>query len=141
MVRITVFVEDVAAQETLDKLAKALDTEAILDEAGALLLNRIRTRFLNEESADGSWLPSKAGLKRRSAGGTGTLFDTGTLFRSIQLSGEGPNERQIGTDVSYGIFHQFGTRYLPKREFLGFNQGDADLVTRFLKKKIERIFS
>jgi phage gpG-like protein len=73
--------------------------------------------------------------------GGGTLFDTGTLFHSIQLYSISPLEMQIGTDVPYGIYHQFGTKLLPIREFLGFNDEDADLMNDVMVRRIEDFLS
>ena len=129
-----------ALEKILKELSKAFDTTAILDEAGAVLLNRIRTRFLAEEDPDNvKWIPSKAAIKRRAKGGTGTLFKTGRLFRSIQLAGTGPNQREINTDVPYASKHQLGLDGLPKRVFLGFNENDAHIIERLLKIRAKRI--
>jgi phage gpG-like protein len=113
----------------LDQLAKELDPVKVLDQAAAILLNRIRARFLNELSTDGSpWTPSAAAIKR----GGHTLFDTGNLFRSIQLFAESPTTRAIGTDVPYAGFLNFGTSILPPREFLGFSDDDISAVQAYL---------
>jgi phage gpG-like protein len=120
----------------LSKLELALDSTLILDEAGALLLNRIRTRFLAETSTDGSkWLPSKAAIKRRANGGTGTLFQTGRLFRSIQLSGSGADQREISTDVPYAAYHNFGLGQV-KREFIGASAEDGLLIERLVMLRV-----
>lgn len=138
MIKIDLNINDLQVEETLKKVLAALDPERMLDEAGALLLNRIRRRFLRETDPFGQkWIPSQAALRRRRSGGTGTLFRTGRLFHSIQLSGDGPNQRAIGSDVWYGKHHQFGTPKLPVRMFLGFNDDDADAVEKLLKKRIE----
>ena len=143
---------------TFDRLARRfqlirddLDVESLLDEAGALTLNRIRTHFLEEKDPDEkSWEPSQAAIIRRGGGftyrggkrftGTGTLFESGRLFRSIQLFTRGPGVRAIATDVPYGKFHQFGVPgRLPIRQFLGFGEKDEDLVERLLGKRLERL--
>lgn len=115
------------------EVAKELaDTDAILDESGAFILNRIRTRFLAEKDPDEvPWTPSQAAIKRRSMGGTGTLYDTGRLFRSIQLSSmAGENQRLISTDVSYA-------KYLVDMwPFMGVNQKDADILEQLLQIRI-----
>lgn len=123
-------------------LEEATDTTRILDEALALLLNRIRTRFLAKQDPDGDpWVPSEAGLKREKSGFPGTMFDTGNLFRSIQGSGTGDREptRKISTDVEYGAYHQYGTAKLIPRPFLGFNDSDADLIQRLIVKRIGEV--
>jgi phage gpG-like protein len=124
-----------------EKLRDSLETEEILDEAGALLLNRIRTSFLAEKDPDDVfWIPSAAAIRRRAQGGSGTLFDTGRLFRSIQLGTRGVGERVIATDVPYAKAHQFGVPgKLPIRLFLGFGESDEALVQRLLEKRFERL--
>lgn len=128
-------------------LRKAVDPADILDEAQAIMLNRIRTRFLAEKDPDLiSWPPSAAALKRRSGGyttrggkkytATGTLFETGTLFHSIQAYRVDPNTRGIGTDVPYAKYHQFGTSMLPPRVFLGFNADDLLTMERRVLQRI-----
>lgn len=67
----------------------------------------------------------------------GTLFDTGTLFHSIQLYSVDPFEMSIASDVPYGVFHNEGTDVLPRREFMGFSKEDEDLAVRVLMKKLE----
>ena len=113
-----------------------------LDEATAILLNRQRTRFLSETDPDGrKWPRSEAartGRGRRTGPGK-TLFDTGTLFQSIQASSSGMFDRNIGTDVEYGLFHQEGTSRLPKREFLGVNDQDADIIERLFVERINAL--
>jgi phage virion morphogenesis protein len=106
------------------------DPTPILDEASAVILARMRRNFLQEQGPDGlHWIPSQAALDRKKSGkGGGTLFDTGRLFRSIQLHSINPTERAISTDVPYGGFHQYGTVKLPKRTFLGFNEEDAQVA-------------
>lgn len=122
----------------LAKLEASLDATEILDEAEALLLNRIRTRFLAETDPEGSkWVESHAAKKRRASGGTGTLFDTGTLFHSLQAYATGVDERAIGTDTPYAAYLQFGTNSMPPREFLGFGAEDLTLVERLVMVRIE----
>ena len=90
-----------------------------LDQSAAAILNRLRTTYLLEQDPTGaSWTPSPTANKRKAAGGSGLLFKTGRLFRSIQLVRGDADERVIRTDVPYAPFHQFGTKRLPKREFL-----------------------
>lgn len=125
-------------REKLAKLEASLNPTEILDEAEALLLNRIRTRFLAETDHDGNkWPESKAAKKRRAAGGPGTLFATGTLFHSLQAYIKGLDERAIGTDVPYAPFLQEGTGKMPSRVFLGFGEEDMTLVERLVLLRIE----
>lgn len=121
----------------LGKLTDPNLVRGILDEAEALQLNRIRTRFLAEKDTnDTPWVPSKAGLRRRALGGTGTLFDTGKLFHSIQAFASGPFSRSIGTDVPYAWRHQYGVGTV-KREFLGFSEADVMVIEKMVVRRFE----
>ena len=122
----------------VDKLEEALNPVAILDEIEALLLNRIRSRFLAETDPDGKkWIPSKRALKD----GGKTLFKTGTLFHSIQAHTDGPNERSISTDVPYARPHNFGLGHMPIREFMGFNEEDLDLIVGLVLQRLREALS
>lgn len=130
------------------RLQEALDVADILDESQAIMLNRIRTRFLAETDPDGVPWPQSAAAAKRRAGGytkrdgkkyyaTGTLFETGTLFHSIQAYRVDENTRGIGTDVPYGKYHQLGTVNLPVRKFLGFNQEDLTIMEARVVQRIK----
>lgn len=127
-----------AVDERIQKLKLALDTTEILDEGAALLLNRIRERFLAQTDPNGeAWIPSRASIRRKATGqGGGTLYDSGRLFHSIQLFSIGANERAIGTDVPYAVDHNTGINGQLKREFLGFGKGDGAVVQQLVLKRI-----
>lgn len=134
--RLSLTVSAEGIYEKLKALNAALDPEEIADECEAIILNRIRTRFLDEEGPNGPWPQSKAAAKRRAKGGTGTLFDTGLLFHSIQASRGADGERFFQSDVPYGRYHQDGIGQ-EKRVFLGFNDDDIDVVKRLIAKRIK----
>lgn len=136
----TVF-DDAIIDSFVDHLDSAIDTglRDAVSQSSALLLNRIRARFLDQVDPQGiPWPVSKAAQVRAEKGiDGGTLFDTGTLFHSIQLFSISPYEQAIGTDVPYAKFHQFGTFRLPIREFLGFSEQDAELALAVLVRNIK----
>ena len=129
-------------------LHDALDTTRILDEGSAILFNRMRTRFLAETDPDGvRWIPSQAAIRRASSGyGGGTLFDSGRLFRSLQIFSMGPNSRAIGTNLiakgkggfPYPAVHNFGLLGFPERQFLGFGQQDVALMSSYIIRLISQ---
>lgn len=121
-------------QRRLLRLETSLQANLILDESAALIFNLVRTRFTHNVNPDlQAWPTSKAAQKR----GTITLYDTGRLFRSLQLFSSGPNTRSIGTDVPYAIYHNEGTARLPKREFLGFGGEDISLAARVVARRVQ----
>ena len=131
--------------KAIQGLTDALDTVKILDEGAAVIYNRLRSRFLIETDPLGNkWPPSQAALRRaRSGRGGGTLFDTGKLFRSIQLFAESQHTRSIGTNVTstvgfpYAEKHQFGIGF-PQRQFLGFGPDDLDVMKQVIIRRLHR---
>jgi len=128
---------------TFSRVEQSLIEEDVVDEAGAILLNRIRTRFLDETDPDGrKWVRSPAAIAGKGKGRKGksfaTLFDTGVLFHSIQLFKRGNDVRAIGTDVKYAPVHQKGLNGNVKRVFLGFNDEDETIIQQLLINRIEK---
>lgn len=129
----------------LKGLDDALDLVKILDEGAAVIYNRLRARFLMEQSPDGTkWPPSQAALRRAKSGrGGGTLFDTGRLFRSIQLYADSQHTRSIGTNVvsptgfPYAAKHNYGIGF-PQRQFMGFAAEDLDIMSKVIINRIAR---
>ncbi len=131
----------VSGQGDLQSFIRGLNEKTIvrpiLDQTTAILLNRIRTRFLAESGPTGKWVPSEASRKRsRSGRGGGTLFDTGRLFRSIQLARQTKQDRVLSTDVPYAKYQQ------PFRPFIGMNEIDVadfeDISRRLVLNRIAR---
>lgn len=124
---------------------QALDTRAILDEGGAVLFNRVRTRFLDEIDPTGvKWPRSRAAIRRERLGrGGGTLFATGRMFRGLQLYADSPTSRAIGVNVTsktgfpYPMVHQFGLGF-PQRQFLGFGDEDVNMMSRVIIHRLVR---
>lgn len=133
-------------ERTVKALDQALDTVQILDEGSAVLFNRMRTRFLQETDPTGQkWPRSKAAIRREKIGrGGGTLFDTGKLFRGIQLFADSPTTRSIGVDVTntkgfpYPIMHQWGLGRFPQRQFLGFGDDDVRAMSDVILARLLR---
>lgn len=127
----------------LNALQLATNTEDVLDTAGAFILNQIKTRFLRQEATDGTtWEVSEAAKKRKTGGlGGGTLFDSGDLFNSIELSRGGPGIRIISTSLPYAEQHQLGLEVdgfkFPKREFLGISDDDEEGVKNIIEARIK----
>ena len=132
----------VQGSERVESLVRTLTSEGtlrnILDEGAAVLFGRMRARFLAQTDPDGvKWKASPAALRREKSGrGGGILFSTGRLFHSLQLYADSSLSRAIGTDVPYGKFHQYGSIRLPKRQFLGFSDGDVETMEAVAIRRI-----
>lgn len=155
-VRATGFREMIAAINALEKELKGPGLNRLATEVGGALLARIRRRFLAKTDPDGTeWPPSIRGQIREAGGktfqtkggvrkgytGTGTLFESGALFQSIQLGQASGGEINIGTDIPYADIHQSGLEGQPKRVFLGFGTNDVKFAEDVVAKRMEEIIN
>lgn len=101
-------------------------TAAIEDMMAAVMLARVRKRFMTQQNPDGSKWPVTRSARLRAAGtpvyaqggkyapggyktGGGTLFASGNLFHSIQLKRKMGGGAAIMSDVPYA------SKYMNKR--------------------------
>jgi len=126
----------------LDLMTESRQTkQTITDAVGASTLDRIRKSFLDEKDPEGkAWIPSTFGLRRKESGrGGGTLFDTGTLFHSIQFARKTETVGEISTDVPYAAKHHFGQDGEVERPFMGVTRDDANTASLIAAAILERI--
>lgn len=93
--------------------AKGEDLSPLLDELGDDEVARVMLRFENSTAPDGTrWdeLTSRDGQP---------LMDTGVLYGSITAQVLGKHTLQVGSATDYAHYHQFGTKHIPARPFLG----------------------
>lgn len=111
------FVNADGLDEAISKLQRIADrgedmTE-LLREIGDDEVMRTVLRFENSKAPDGT--PWKALQEREGQ----PLVDTGQLKGSITKQLLGSHAVVIGTDVAYAEYHQFGTRHIDPRPFIG----------------------
>jgi len=114
-----------------------------LEVSKLLIVGATRQNFNQGRDPEGvPWLPLKR-PRRRSKGGDLPLRDTGKLRASV-TGGARTVERItdteliFGTNLEYAGFHQFGTRFIPKREFLGFNAPLINDIDRAFTEYVEK---
>jgi len=96
--------------------AKGKNLSPMLDELGQDEKARVLMRFEHGEAPDGTtWQALK---QPRPRGGGKPLQDTGVLMGSITAQVHG-NTLQVGSATDYAHYHQFGTKHIPARPFLG----------------------
>ncbi len=133
-IAITFNLDDSTGRAALDKVVDGLQTSKVLDQVDAMLFNRTRTRYLAQQTPDGeTWKQSYAAQRENRQ----TLFDTGNLFRSLQLYRVSESQSVQGTDVEYAKEHNEGTEGQVQREFLGFGEEDELLANQFVLKYLE----
>jgi phage virion morphogenesis protein len=101
----------------------------LLDIIGGLVEDQTRRRFLTEKSGpDGAaWLPWSGPYAATRHGNQSLLIDTGRMEKSITHNIYA-DEVHIGTNLIYGATHQFGSKKIPARPFLGLSQDNVDEI-------------
>lgn len=135
---------------TLDELAVMFDGMAAdaaptsyavpLKASKLAILASTKENFAGEHAPDGTpWKPLKR-KRRNSKGRDRILRDKGLLYSSIATAnGPGSMEQigdtflEMGTSLEYAPFQHGGTKHIPARPFLGFNDP--------LVEKIKTIFA
>lgn len=165
MVDITLDVSKDKTTKRLLELVRGALGPNVLDDVAAIILRRNKQRFLRGVDPNNNAWPESQAAKRRRAGlpdsqgisrvgsSGNTLFSTGSLFESIQiLIGRSTKtqrvvsvnpsftNRKTGAKViGYAVKHQLGKDGLPKREFLGINSEDRQVVDIFLQRAFKRL--
>jgi len=143
---------------TLDQLPAWANREAaklatlnlvpVWKQVRLFLIAATKENFVGQHTPDGTpWMPFRRSPSRRRGGpGSKLLRDTGLLMTSVTASGAGHIEEQapqrfvFGTNLHYAGYHQFGTRRIPRRQFLGFGPKllqDIDAaIGEFVEKKL-----
>lgn len=81
------------------------------------------SHFSTESAPDGRrWAPSQRAL----ATGGRTLTDTRALKDSVVTFAD-HSTIIVGTDIDYGKYHEFGTRNMAQRQWLGFDDEEEIL--------------
>jgi phage virion morphogenesis protein len=131
---------DAALQAALEGYAnRLLNLEPVFEDLGEYMLRRTRQRFDTSTAPDGTkWRPlapiTIAAKQRRQRTGkpyrtranpTDVLRDTFTLRDSITYQASS-SSLAIGTNITYGIYHQSEEprTIIPRRAFLGFDDAD-----------------
>ena len=151
--------------KSLLNLVKSVSGQGILDDIAAIILRRNKERFLKGVDPNNNRWPESESAKRRRAGlpdsqgitrvGSlgNTLFSTGSLFQAIQVlvSRSTKTQRVVSVNpsftnrktgakvIGYAVKHQLGKDGLPKREFLGINTEDRQVVNIFIERVLKRL--
>lgn len=121
-------------------VARSQDLTIPMKQGSLLMLNSINDNFL-DSGRPSSWAPlAKSTLKQKLRKGYSSrpLVRTGILKASIAPSVDSQGFK-IGTSVSYAKYNQFGTRKMPSRPFVIFQDQDIEdinkLVVDYIKGK------
>lgn len=114
------------------KSFKPQHLKEVLKTLGAVVQSQTIERF--EDQVDPAGQKWKA-LKNPKSNKL-ILNDTGQLKRiAYNLKGDSV---KIGPTVNYGVYHQFGTKKMASRPFLGINQDDYNEIEEVLTQQLRR---
>ncbi len=115
---------------------RMINFDAPLKKGGVMMLRSTDKNF--KQGGRPSWQPlSRRRLvwKLRNGYSHLPLTMTGDLRRSI-TSRVTRNRLFVGTSIPYAKYHQFGTRHIPKRTFLLFQDVDIERLNQLLVEHI-----
>ena len=157
MTQININLNSAIAQSSVSELSRKLsDLTPVMRSIGEYMLSRTRERFDSETAPDGTkWAQLaqatiKSKQRRQTSGSTRTgssrarsnalpnaiLKDTFLLRDTINYRATS-KDVAIGTPTKYGVNHQFGTKRMVARPFLGVNAEDLVEVENIVIDAIE----
>lgn len=105
-------IRDFISPALLEKIRRIGNKRPILMAAGAALASVATRAFREPNLRPSEWPPLSAATLKRRPGGK-PLIDTGTLMRSILAQDPSADSIEVGTDRTYGLYHQFGSEKRP----------------------------
>jgi phage virion morphogenesis protein len=128
---ITITVEDHAFRDYLNRLSSRLaDMMPVMESIGARLESQISARFETERDPMGQpWTPwAESTRKGYPKDGNGRILDRyGDMLNSLNWQAEASSV-QVGFGQPYAVYHEFGTRRMPRRGLL-FQDPDAGTLS------------
>ena len=122
----------VGDDKVFDRIQKQLKAapKSALKKIGQAVYSQIRLHYKNAEDPSGqAWRPLKPSTVRqkvRKSGKVVPLVDTGNLRNSLNYRVDGDKLR-IGYSARYSVFHQLGTKFMPKRKILPTDVDELDM--------------
>ena len=121
MTGLAIDIDDQQVLAVLRQLADRLDDlTPALDDVGAALESRVQQRFDLKQDPEGNpwaaWAPSTAELRAKQ--GRGSLLELTRRMRNSLNHQATRDEVKVGFGVPYAIYHEYGTRRMPRRGLL-----------------------
>lgn len=128
------------AVESVEQIADIPEEHlpVVLELLATTMEGQTKRRWDAQAGPDGPWAPLKESTLKRKKKGTAILVETGRLRGSITHNVVG-DTAYIGTPVFYGSYHQFGTRKMVARPFLGLTAEEGDELEQVLAAYIESV--
>lgn len=133
-----------SVKELVKDVGSRVSFEKPLRKCRKIIADDIAENFRGQHDPDGNpWAPPKRPLRPR---GRKLLRKTKRLYRSVTMA-SGPDVQVIvnrtgltvGTDVPYAQYHQFGTRKMVARPFMGISEKAQDAIDDVLNDYVDAV--
>lgn len=127
--------EIVIALDQLD--SRATNLAPALNESALFMERETKLNFARQAAPDKTpWAKLKPSTLREKRGG-GILVRTGALSGSIAAQPATANQVTVkSSGIKYGIFHQFGTRRMVARPFMGFAPRHIPMIKKIVERHL-----
>lgn len=132
MIQFQIVIDTRQATQTLQKLEK-IDYRPALVRCGEYQVKSTKQNFYNERSPDGQRWKELAPLTIKKKGHSRILRDKDVMINSNEYIIQGNTVIIRNTDKK-ALFHQKGTKNIPKREFIGFSATNVKRINEIFNK-------
>ena len=132
MIQFQVVIDTLNAQRLVRKIEK-IDYRPALIRCGDYQVRSTKQNFYNEKSPDGQRWKELSPLTIKKKGHSRILRERDEMINSNVYFLEG-NTLIIKNTDKKAPFHQFGTKNIPKREFIGFSRTNIKRINEIFNK-------
>ncbi|WP_419843609.1 phage virion morphogenesis protein [Actinobacillus pleuropneumoniae] len=133
--------DDDELRKALKRVAMLKHNAHIMRKVAGVLQQEAESAFDNETSPSGEqWETLNSNYKQRryTAGYTGNILQvTGNLVKSLSID-YADNIAIVGVSEAYGQYHQFGTKNMPARPFLGLSDDGIEEIKAILNRELSK---
>lgn len=123
-------------QELLIKTKSAMNS--ISDRIAKYAMYFFTTNYRAEGFVDTNFVKWK---DKKTANGQPILVKKGALRRSLKITKKTTSLIIISTNIPYAGYHNFGTKKLPQRKFLGKSEALKKECKKIISSEIKKIFN
>lgn len=119
---------------------KLHDLQKPFTEAGLYMERQLKTNFARQAAPDGKpWAQLKPATLRRKKS-RAILRETSALMGSVQFESATNTGATVVAGAEYGIYHQFGTRKMAARPFMGFSPAHLPQIEKIFEAYLSGLF-
>ncbi|APT75287.1 hypothetical protein LN42_01940 [Marinitoga sp. 1137] len=121
-------------------MKKTNDLSPVMKDAALIMKQSVLKNFDEQGTENGKWKDLSKSTKEHKKRKKGTaypiLVDSGKLKKSFNTSYT-KYTAKVWTGVKYGVYHQTGTRKMPKRPFMHIRDEHIEIIKKIILKYLE----